>query len=349
MTDKVRIGFCGVGFMGQMAHLRNYAVLDECEVVAVSELDEVKREEVAARYGIKKTYATAKEMLENERLDGVIASQPFNRHGQILPELYAANIPVFTEKPLAASVQVAEKLVKELKSHSSWHMVGYHKRSDPATMYAKAEIDRLKETKELGKMTYVRLLMPAGDWVAKGDRGFISGKGHMDLPADPPSEDLSPEAYNAYMAFVNYYIHQVNLMRHILGEDYKVTYADPNGYLMVATTGSGVTATFEMTPYSTSIDWQESVTACFERGFVKIELPAPLAYNRPGKVTLFRDVEGETPRAIEPQLPWDHAFLSQARNFVKAIKGEMKPLCDADEALKDMVIARDYLRLFKGV
>ena len=349
MTEKVRIGFCGVGFMGQQAHLRNYAVLDECEVVAIAELDEVKRVKVAQKYDIKNVYATAKEMLETEKLGGIVASQPFNRHGQVLPELYSSNLPIFTEKPLAASVQIAEKLVTELSNYSSWHMVGYHKRSDPATMAAKAEIERLKKTNELGKMTYIRAVMPAGDWVAKGDRGFIQGPGVDGLIADPPSEDLSSEAYDAYMAFVNYYIHQVNLIRHLLGEDYDVTYADPNGYLMVGTTKSGVTVNLEMTPYSSSIDWQESAKVCFERGFVEINLPAPLAINRPGKVVFFNDIEGGMPHYYEPQMPWDHAFLSQARNFVKAVKGEMKPMCTAEEALKDMVTAREYLRLLKGV
>ena len=39
-------------------------------------------------------------------------------------------------------------------------MVGYHKRSDPATIDTKAEIDRLKETGEMGLMKYVRITMP---------------------------------------------------------------------------------------------------------------------------------------------------------------------------------------------
>ena len=37
---RTRIGFVGVGFMGQCAHLRNYAVLPECEVVAIAELSD---------------------------------------------------------------------------------------------------------------------------------------------------------------------------------------------------------------------------------------------------------------------------------------------------------------------
>lgn len=37
-TKKVRIGFVGVGGMGQAAHLRQYVQMPECEVVALAEV-----------------------------------------------------------------------------------------------------------------------------------------------------------------------------------------------------------------------------------------------------------------------------------------------------------------------
>ena len=77
--EKVRIGFVGVGAMGQMAHLRNYVTLEDCEVVAIAELRPKTRELVARRYGVAKTYADHREMLATEELDGVVASQPFAR------------------------------------------------------------------------------------------------------------------------------------------------------------------------------------------------------------------------------------------------------------------------------
>ncbi len=49
-----------------------------------------------------------------------------------------------------------------------------------------------------------------------------------------------------------------------------------------------------------------------------------------------------------PQLPWIHAMRQQAINFVAAIKGERKPLCEAAEALEDLKIARAYIRLLTG-
>ena len=38
--------------------------------------------------------------------------------------------------------------------------------------------------------------------------------------------------------------------------------------------------------FETSIDWHESALVAFQHGYVRIELPAPLAYNRPGRVEL---------------------------------------------------------------
>ena len=350
--DKVKIGFVGVGNMGQCAHLKNYLTLqDRCEVVAIAELVEAQGQAVAARYGIPRVYADHAEMLEKESLDGIVAAQPFNRHGLLLPEVFQAGVPVLTEKPLAASIDVGERLVRSVSESGTWHMVGYHKRSDPAVMRARSEIARLKSTGELGQMRYVRVLMPAGDWIAGGFNDLI----RVDAPApalefDPPAADMSAETYEQYTRFVNYYIHQVNLVRHLLGEPYQVTYADPSGVLLAGLSEGGVACSIEMSPYRTSIDWQESALVCFERGYIRIELPAPLASNQPGRVEFFRDPDGEAgPETVVPQLPWVHAMRQQAMNFIAAIKGEIEPLTRAEEALDDLRLAREYIRLLTGV
>jgi predicted dehydrogenase len=104
-----------------------------------------------------------------------------------------------------------------------------------------------------------------------------------------------------------------------------------------------------MSPYQTTIDWQESVLAAFEKGCVKLSLPAPLAANRAGRAEVFTDPgNGATPETRVPQLPWVHAMRQQAMNFIAAIRGERKPPCEAAEALEDLKVAREYIRLWKG-
>lgn len=346
----VRLGFVGVGTMGQCAHLKNYTALPDCEVAAIAEVRPRLAERVAQRYGVPRVYSGADEMLEKERLDGLVAIQPFDRHGQVIAPLYQAGLPLITEKPLSSTIETGERLLTALAAGGSWHMVAYHKRSDPATEYARAEIDRLKETGELGAMRYVRVLMPAGDWIASGFSDLVRSDEPMPpLERDPPAADMDTETFRKYVAFVNYYIHQVNLLRHLLGEPYRVTYADPAGVLLVATSEGGVTGTIEMTPYRTTVDWQESALVAFEKGYVKLELPAPLAQNRPGRVEVLYDPgDGVQPRTVVPQLPWVHAMRRQAANFVAAVRGERRPPCEAAEALEDLKVARDYIRLWTG-
>lgn len=348
--SKTRIGFVGVGAMGQCAHLRNYVTVPDCEVAAIAELRPELARKVAARYGVPRVYPDHHAMLTEEKLDAIVASQPFTRHGVLIPELLEAGAPVFTEKPLAGSVEAGERLLRVVEKSGTWHMVGYHKRSDPATVYAKAEIERLKQTGELGRLRYVRILMPAGDWIASGFTDLISTDESMPaLEEEPPASDMDAATYGEYVSFVNYYIHQVNLMRHLMGEPYRLTHADKAGILLVAESETGVTGTIEMSPYATTIDWQEEALIAFEHGYVKLTLPAPLATNRPGRVEILRDPgKGVRPETVSPSLPWVHAMRQQAINFIAAVRGESAPPCDAHEALDDLLVAREYIRLHFG-
>ena len=347
MSKEIRLGFVGVGSMGQCAHLRNYTGIENCRVVALAEPRPELARQVAQKYGVVNVYSNADEMMAAERLDGLVAPQQFSHHVQLVAPLFRFGIPVLTEKPLASSVENGEKMLAALKAGGSWHMVGYHKRSDPATAYAKAEIDRLKANGELGALRYVRILMPSGDWISGGFFDLLQSKEappHLD--ADPAPAGMDADLFGRNVGFVNYYIHQVNLMRHLLGENYRVTYAEPTGVMLAVQSDSGVAGTLEMTPYHTTRDWQESALVAFEKGYVKLELPAPLVLNQPGRVEVFHDPgDGATPVTSVPSLPTVHAMRAQAENFVAAIRGEIPPVCEAAEALEDLRVAREYIEL----
>jgi predicted dehydrogenase len=335
----VRIGFVGVGAMGQCAHLRNYLATPGCAVVALAELRPELGRRVAARYGVANVYRDHREMLAAEKLDAIVSIQHFSLHGRILPEILAAGLPTLIEKPLARSVEAGERIFASPNSDKLF--VGYHKRSDPATLWALTQIARWKQSGEVGPMRYVRVTMPPGDWAACGFAHRVdTGEPIPATPADPPESA-------AYEAFVNYYIHQVNLIRLLLGESYRVTHADP--ILLVGRSDSGVTCALEMAPYRTTIDWQEAALVTFEKAWIRIDLPAPLAIDRAGRVTVFHDKGdgADEPRTFSPTLPPVHAMRRQAEQFVAAVRGEKTTLCRAHEALEDLRVARQYLELLE--
>ena len=104
---------------------------------------------------------------------------------------------------------------------------------------------------------------------------------------------------------------------------------------------------FRVVPSSNAVDIDSLVA--FQKGFLRLELPAPLAAHRAGRVEMYRDPGGGAmPEVRVPQLPWVHAMRQQAINFVRALKGEIPPMCDSAEALEDLKVAREYIRLWKG-
>lgn len=344
MSEKVRIGFVGVGSMGQAAHLRNYVLLeDQCEIVALAEMRINVGKEVARRYGVKKVYETHTEMFEAESLDAVVASQPFGRHKFLLPDLFQAVPYVFSEKPIAIAPSTGRELVAAAENAGCVHMLGYHKRSDPATRAAKAKIDEWTASGEAGPMTYVRVTMPPGaQWQGGGFRGLIFGNDPWpELEAESNPADMSAELGEEYATFINYYIHQVNLLRHLLGESYRLLHA--NERMMVVRSESGVIGSLEMAPYETTIEWEETAKVCFEHGYVDLQLPQPLAINRPGRISWFLD-DTERPVRVTPSLPWTHAMLQQAEDFLAVCRGERLPPTGGPEAIEDLVIAEQYIR-----
>ena len=69
--EKIKIGFVGSGYMGQLAHIANYAALADVELTALAEGRTETAKAVAQRYGIKTIYSNHKEMLEKAKLDAV--------------------------------------------------------------------------------------------------------------------------------------------------------------------------------------------------------------------------------------------------------------------------------------
>ena len=344
--DKVKIGFLGCGYMGQLAHLQNYVELPECEVVALCDAKQQQAELVAKKYGIPKLCATLEEMLENPEIEAIVASQAFRNHITLAPEILKAGKHVFTEKPLCIFPENGKIIAKVSEDTGKIHMVGYHKRSDPAVEYAMKVIEEWKATKEVGEMKYVRITMPPGSWTANIAAPIKTDEELPDIKGEekPSGITLSNDEIRQYVKFVNYYIHQVNLLHYLLGENCRVTYADPSGVLLVVSGESGLCGIIEMAPYSTTDDWQEKATVCFEQGWIEISLPAPLACRQAGKVTVYKDNGGGV--YTSPRLPNLHAMKNQAINFIKAVKGEKSAPCLSAGAVHDLEVAMGYINLF---
>jgi predicted dehydrogenase len=349
VPEKIRIGFVGAGFMGQLAHIRSYASLaEECELVALAEPRRRTAELVAARYGIGRIYRDHRELLESEELDGIVAAQRYTHHAELLPELYPRVPYLFTEKPLAMGAATGDRLATLAADAGCIHMLGYQRRSDPATREAKRTVDAWKESGELGALRYVRVCYSDGDWTANADAALSDvGEEPPALRGEkpPPEFAADEEASWALATAADQLVHPLNLIRHLLGERFRVVFVHVSGRLLVFESESRVPVTIEVTPYRLTVGFDEEILVAFERGYVRLR-PAPsLARKRAGTLELYRDPGFDTrPERIVPQVPWTDPQQAQAADFLRVCRGESAPPTDAREAAEDLHLVEDVVR-----
>ncbi len=113
----MRVGVVGLGF-GAAVHVPALQRLDGIEVVALAGSNRAGAQAAAAAAGVALGCGSVDELLE-QRLDAVTIAVPPDRQADLAAAVLAAGVPVLAEKPLAASVDEAERLAELAASAQS--------------------------------------------------------------------------------------------------------------------------------------------------------------------------------------------------------------------------------------
>ena len=334
--------------MGQNAHMANYATIDDCEIVALAEGRPETAKAVAAKFGIPELYGSHHDLLANADVDAVVGVMGFHLFNPLVTDILNAGKPVITEKPMCIRPDNGRRLAELAAAKDVLYQIGYMKRHDPGAKMVRETAAKWKASGECGALQYVRITMPSGDWIMQHDPPINKGDAPTPYEGQAPEsapEWMTKEQGNHYIGFVNFYIHQVNLTRYLIGEDYEIKYADPHGRTFTAETPSGVVVVLEMSSYGLQHRWDEFYTLNFDGGQIRLEMPAPMARQRAGEVTIYRQSgEGGSPQVTQPVLPQKWAFLEQARAFIASLKDGAPCLAPAADAVKDLEISEQYIR-----
>ena len=99
----VNVGFVGVGKIGQEHIRRLTETLAGARVVAVSDADVARTDDVAARISEAKAYPTGEELIAAKEVDAVIVTSWGDTHAAYVIAAIRAGKPVFCEKPMATT------------------------------------------------------------------------------------------------------------------------------------------------------------------------------------------------------------------------------------------------------
>ena len=180
---KLRVAVIGTGNMGRN-HVRNYFMLPESELVAIADVNP-EAKSLADDYKVK-FFTDYKEMLEKARPDAVSVVVPTPFHLEVATEVMSRGIHCMLEKPIASSVEDADKLITCAKENDVTFTVGHIERFNPVIKKLKQMVD----DNAIGDITSV---------VCKRVGGF---------PAVEPKTDV----------IIDLAVHDVDIVNYLLGQ-----------------------------------------------------------------------------------------------------------------------------------
>ncbi len=130
MTEqkKPRVGVVGVGSIG-MTHVRAWRENDAAPV-AIAELNDTARETVAAEIGAT-PYRSAEDMMASGEIDVVSICTPPFTHATLVAHAIANNLAIICEKPLAHTLEDAERIAEMVGQSGAVFTVGFCHRFQP--------------------------------------------------------------------------------------------------------------------------------------------------------------------------------------------------------------------------
>jgi predicted dehydrogenase len=346
----VRIGMVGCGYMGQKAHLDNFVTIPDCRIVALAEGRAETARLVARKYDIGKVYPDHRAMLAEAEIDAVVCIMHYALHHAVVPDILNAGKHLLTEKPIALRPQTGHRMADLAEAKGLIYQVGYMKRHVPASRVAVEVIRSWRESGRAGKMNYLRVSMPPGNWTfgIEGPIGAGDAPPAYDGQApETPPEWMGASLGSAYNAFVNYFIHQVNMIRYLFGEAYRCDYVDPSDTVLLGHSESGVPWVLEMKGYNARDHWEEYYKVCFDNGKIDLSVPAPMARQHSGDVRVYHGPvsQADRPRFEQPVLAPSWCMLEQARHFVECVRTGLPTIAPARQAAQDLEVAEQYAKL----
>lgn len=186
----LRIGVIGTGAIGE-DHIRRITnVITGAKVVAVSDINQDKAKKIADKYHAK-FYATGEEVIQAAEVEAVVIASWDPTHAQYVIASIKAGKFVLCEKPLATSAEDCRRVVEnEIEGGKQLVQVGFMRRFDIGYRQIKSVI----ESGKIGEPLMIHCV----------HRNRIPGPKHT-----------------TEMNIKNSVIHEIDVLRWLLGEDYK--------------------------------------------------------------------------------------------------------------------------------
>jgi predicted dehydrogenase len=133
MTEsrQIRVGVVGVGSLGQH-HARIYKRLEGVQLVGIYDADAARAREIGERYGVR-VFETLEDLAA--AVEAASVAVPTHLHHAVASALIEQGLHLLIEKPIAATTQEAEDLVRRAQQKGVILQVGHVERFNPVLAF----------------------------------------------------------------------------------------------------------------------------------------------------------------------------------------------------------------------
>ena len=303
--NKIGMAVVGTGFWGKN-HARVYRELGETELIAVCDLDPLRAKAVGDQFGAE-SYTSMGKMLQNRDIEAVSVCTWSTSLAKVAVEAVRAGKHVLVEKPMAANVRQAEKLLEAAKRSGVHVTVGFLMRFIPGLQHIKRAVQE-KSIGELVCATAKRV----SQWPERiGDVGVVKDTAIHDIDVMLYLFNRDPIAVYA----------KTGSMRHKKFEDYAQ---------VMLTFEGGKTAFIEsnwLTPYKTRVLIATGSEAIMSLDYITQELRIE-----------------DAKETVQPRYPVQEPLKLELRHFANCVAGREKPLITGLDGLRALRIAESALK-----
>jgi predicted dehydrogenase len=346
---RIRVGVIGCGLIAQVMHLHFLRELhDRFQVAALCDLSRTVVDRVGEAYGVDRRFTDWTRLLE-EPLDAVMVLTS-GSHEPIAAAAAQAGRHVFIEKPIALSEAEGHRIIAAGKKAGVQLMVGYMKRYDPAVERMAEELQAMKALRFASSTTseYPLKWYVAHYPVVRGTD--IDGKALGALEADDEARitaaigTADPTLRYAYRhSLLDSMIHDINLMRSLLGEPKRLRFAN---------VGQAAISVFLDFPQATAaMHWVNLMDgiARYRQEFsffspqqrATLVFPSPFLRNMPTELVLEAGSrEASRSWRTAERVSYESAFKRELIEFYACVTENRPPRTTAEDAVRDVALCQ---------
>lgn len=127
-SQTIRLGLIGAGRMGSFHGLTAARHVPGASLTAIADPSHAHATRLASELGVQKVYSDPQQLLEDPDIDGVLIAAPARSHAELVIRAARAGKSVFCEKPMAITLDEADRAIAAAADARVTLQVGFNRR-----------------------------------------------------------------------------------------------------------------------------------------------------------------------------------------------------------------------------